>query len=167
MSPNEVESVKFIGKLIQELKGKQKKMAELEEETKLLKAQIKELQELTIPDVMSELGMQQVTLMTNEIVIIKPFYYARLPEDPSKFFTWLRDNEFGGLIKEKVEVVPDASLSQLLIDFLDKFNITYEQMSTIHWKTLEAWFKECCEAGVKLPLDLFLNHTGRKAIVKG
>lgn len=160
-------TIKYIGKLVEEVKTSKATVLAKEEEIKELKARIKELEENVIPDVMTEAGAQQITLMSSEVVIVKPFYYARLPEDPTSFFEWLRKNEFGGLIKEKLELYPDGEKSQLLIDFMSEFGISYEQLSSIHWKTLEAWYKECCEAGVAgLPLDLFTNHRGRKATVK-
>lgn len=159
-------SVKEIEVLVEQLKSKQKRIEELEYEVKSIKQQKKELEEVTIPETMSELGVQSVTLLSHEVVTIKPFYYARLPENPEPFFKWLRDNEFGGLIKEKVEAYPGEK-AELLLDFLNQFEINYESNSTVHWKTLEAWFKECRESGLVLSTDLFPHYEGRKAQVKG
>jgi|ERR1035437_6838093 hypothetical protein len=159
---------KAIGKLVDGLKERKKRIEELEEEIKGLKGEVKEFEEVLIPDAMTELiGGTQITLLSGEIVKVDPFYYARLPKEPEPFFKWLRANNFGGLIKEKIEVMPDSDLIELITDFLIQFNVAFEQMSTVHWKTLEAWFKECIEAGVKnLPTDLFTSYVGRKAKVK-
>src|SRR6266436_2595648 len=99
-------SVQIIEKLVKELKDRVAKIEELENEIKLLKEKKKELEENIIPDTMSELGAHSITLKSHEIVTVKPFYYARLPQEPENFFKWLRANGFGGLIKEKIEAYP-------------------------------------------------------------
>ena len=159
--------VKAVQDLVVQLKSKQKRIEELEEEVKALKAQKKELEEVAIPDTMSEIGVQSLTLMTSEIVTVKPFYYARLPQEPEPFLNWLRDHGFGGLVKEKLEAYPNSDLVQYLVNLLDGLKVDYECNSTVHWKTLEAWFKECTEAGIVLPTSLFPNYVGRIAKVKG
>lgn len=154
---------KHIQELVTELKNKALRIEELENEVKLLKAGKKDLEEITIPDAMLEHGVQQLTLMTGDIVTVKPFYYARLFKETIPFLTWMRQNGFGGLIKEEVKIIPTVEEMQAVLDLLAEIHVYYEQNSNIHWKTLEAWYRECCEAGVNLPLDLFQNYTGNKA----
>lgn len=164
----DTEQVKYIQKLVADLKEAQRKIEELEDDIKVLKANKKEIEEVIIPEVMVELGVSSVQLLTKEVVTVKPYYFARLPEDTVPFFDWLRKNNFGGLIKEKAELYPDTDMMELVLEFLKEFKMNHEILSTIHWKTLEAWFKECVEGGLLkiLPLDLFKNYVGRKATVK-
>lgn len=166
LAPRNGEAVKYIQSLVNMLKEADLEIESLKNKLKHVQGQKKDLEENIIPDAMTEIGVQQIQLLTNEIVTVKPFYFARLPSEPEPFFHWLRDNGFGGLIKEKLEVIPDSEYMELIKEFLDELKTQYEQMSTIHWKTLEAWFRESIEAGIGLPTDLFINYVGRKAKIK-
>jgi hypothetical protein len=157
--------VKVIEDLVIQLKSKVSRIDELEKELKDIKKQKKNLEETVLPDTMSELGVTSVTLRSSEVITVKPFFYARLPEQTDGFFSWLRESGFGGLIKEKVEIYPGDN-AELLLSFLKEFAIGYESKSTVHWKTLEAWYRECVEAGLKLPIDLFPHYEGRIAKIR-
>lgn len=160
---------KHIQELVNDLKEKSMRIEQLEHEVSLLKASKKELEEVTIPSVMMEQGVQELRLMSGDEIEVKPFYYARLPKDnPESFFSWLRQNGFGALIKEQVSIQPTPEQMLVVLEFLKELQIHYESGSTIHWKTLEAWFKECVEGGIldKLPTNLFPNYVGNKAKIR-
>ena len=160
------ENVEWVGKLVNELKEKNKKISDLEEEVKQLKEAKKQLEEGTIPDAMLEIGVNSLTLMTREVVTVKPFYYARVPKEPEQFFTWLRANGFGGMIKDEIKVYPDSDIIEELVNMMKSLGIEHEVNSNVHWKTLESWFKECIEAGAKFDDSLFPHYVGRKVTVK-
>lgn len=159
-----------IQKLVDEVRSADTEIEALETKLSELKAQKRTLQEITIPDVMTEHGMSAITLFSGIRVELKPFYYARLPKETSRleqFFAWLRDNGFGALVKSKFEIfTTDAEETKALVDFFAECNIPYDLNESIHWKTLEAWYKEQYEHAVSLPELLFDHYTGRKANIK-
>ena len=161
-------AAQYIQRLVDDLKSAQLRIKELENEIEQQKAKKTELEQVTIPDYMTEVNIRAIKLFSGSEVTVKPFYYARVPKNPDEFFDWLRSNNHGGLIKNKFEVIPTTDEAAEYIEYFLSHEIgnCYERSKSIHWKTLEAWFKEQCELHNPLPLDKFDNFIGRKATVK-
>lgn len=162
----------------QQLRDAQTRIKELENELSKVKTQRKELEEVTIPDVMLEQGFTSISLASGAKIDVKPFYFARIPKGPdgetdaarcSKFYLWLDEHGHGSLVKSHFEVYttdPDEVRLLTMTCKMTEPEIHYELGRGIHWKTLESWFKEQTEKQTQLPTDLFENYVGRKAILK-
>src|SRR5215472_10107893 len=93
MTEAEKNGALYIQKLVDDLKAAKLRIKALENEISETKAKQTELEQISIPDYMTEhYKANSVTLLSGDIVTVKPFYYARLPEDPTKFFDWLAHN---------------------------------------------------------------------------
>lgn len=173
------EKIEFLGELSQRLLDKKDELKSVELKVKQLKAEISLLELNEIPDFMTECQLTIASTLTGRKVEVKPFFYARiqsLDENSSldqvgrkaAQLEWLRGNNYGGLIKEQLYVVPDASKARLVMSFLSEQGIPFEEKSGVHHKTLESWLKELYINGKigGVPLDLFDAVIGRKAVVK-
>lgn len=173
------EKIEFLGELSQRLLDKKNELKSVELKVKQLKAEISLLELNEIPDFMTECQLTIASTLTGRKVEVKPFFYARiqsLDENSSldqvgrkaAQLEWLRGNNYGGLIKEQLYVVPDTSKARLVMAFLSEQGIPFEEKSGVHHKTLESWLKELYINGKigGVPLDLFDAVIGRKAVVK-
>jgi len=140
----------------------------LEDHIKELKAKKKELTEVVIPELFSEAGVSSLKLLDDTKVDVKPFYYARINRDKeTEFFDWLQKNGHGGLIKSHFEVWSrQGNLTTLLEEFCKHVGIEYQMKDDIHWQTLQKWYGEMCEKGIKINTELFDNYPGRRATIK-
>lgn len=153
---------------VEELRDAKRKIKTLEEEISNLKVKAKEVEEVKIPDVMLEHGLNAVTLFSGARVEVKPYYFARVPKDnPAPFYVWLEEHGHGSLVKSHFEIwTTDHNIVDIFKSTAEEVNQPFDLGRGVHWKTLEAWFKEQCERGVSLPTQLFENYVGRKAVVK-
>lgn len=182
MTPENLETLRngnrldHLTKLVSRLEEVKAEIKNKEEEVKRLTTERERLEKLDIPDYMLELGLDSALLTSGLSVIVQPFYYARLPslddikpESVSRrenALKWLRDHNHGGIIKENIVVIPSLANAQLVLDFLKEIQASYEEKSSVHWKTLESWFKEVVSSGQSVPMDLFSGYVGRLAKVK-
>lgn len=73
-------------------------------------------------------------------------------------FQWLRDKGFEDIIKNQVSVPFNAggdAEAQVLLDYLQKNDIVYDQKETVHAGTLKAFVNEQLSKGVDIPKDVF------------
>jgi len=160
--------VKEIEKQVGLLRSINIRIKELEDEISQSKAVKREYEEQVIPDIMLENGVTSVRLASGDSVEVKPFYYARIPKDnPDAFFAWLDANGHGALVKSHLEIyTTDGEIVELMKEFCEEFRIPLEVGRGIHWKTLEAWFREQTQKGANLPTNLFENYVGKKATIR-
>lgn len=150
----------------------EKLMARLEEELKGYAAQLKTVSEELIPAVMTELNISEFKLADGTFVGVKKFYSASLAQtNPRRLeaMQWLRENNFGDLVKNEVSVVfgrGEDEKALTTIEALKNMGLTPAQEQSVHASTLKAFIKEQVEAGKAIPLDLFKAYIGRKSTVE-
>src|SRR5581483_3977771 len=136
------EQLARVARTTEMLQQEQRSVDALEAELKAHKQRLQELETQTLPDLMTELGLEGVTLKDGSSVTVKPFVAAHISkEHEDAAFAWLESHGYGDIIKERTIV-------------------------SIHPSTLKAWAKERVEAGDEIPDDLFGIFIGRKAVVK-
>jgi len=117
------------------------------------------LREVTIPNVMDELGLQDITLDTGQKLFITQEVYASIPAKcRDEAFAWLNANGFGALIKTQLKTVygkgERENAAKLQIE-LSKRGLDTVMEESVHPQTLKAFIKEQIKNGNKIPLDLF------------
>lgn len=158
--------------LTKEVKARDREIEDKEQQIADLKAEVKKLREEIIPEVMDEAGQSRVTLLNGTEIEVKPFYFARAPQNeegysPLPFYDWCDEHGHGGLVKTHLEIfTSDYETVKLVREFSQMFQIQVEEGRGIHWKTLESWFREQYEAHKPLPLTLFKNYVGRTTKIK-
>ncbi len=99
----DTDKTKDIANLCNELLSQNKTVEQAEIALKNAKAEQLRLSEEVIPAVMSEAGISMLKLEDGSSVEVAPYYYAKIPEDKkADAFKWLRDNNFGDLVKNNL-----------------------------------------------------------------
>ena len=124
------------------------------------------LSERTIPDLMTELGLESVTLKDGtKLKINKGLRASFIAETKPQGLEWLRDTDNGGIIRNNVSVsfgVGEDPKAQLLKSELDERGMIVSHKEDVPWNTLSALIKEIREAGKEVPETLFSVHEWSK-----
>jgi hypothetical protein len=160
------DEVKEISSACKKLSSQNKKVQDLE---KLLKTEQEEssLSEEVIPTLMQQAGVSSIKLEDGSSVTVSPYYYAKIPEDKKhEAFNWLRDNNFGDLIKNNVSVSfgkGEDSDAVKLKATLEKQGLVVDQKQDIHWQTLRGFVREQIQdLGKDVPVELFGTYVANK-----
>jgi hypothetical protein len=103
-------------------------------------------------------------------VSVSTFYNASIPKDRTpEAFSWLRDNEFGDLVKNTVSASfgrGSDDKAQALLEDLAQRGMEVSQKQWVEPMTLKAFVKEQVERGSEIPTDLFGIYIGEKAKIR-
>ena len=116
---------------------------------------------------LAELGLNAIELDDGSKVTVQPTYGAHIKvADREEAYQWLRDNDFGDIIKNTVFCNFARGEEQQAVEFkeaAEKMGFFPEQKPEVHAQTLKAWVKERVENGDSFPMDLFGAYTGQRA----
>jgi len=161
---------KDIAKRCNELISQNKKVDEAVQALKDAKAEQSRLSEEVIPALMSEAGVSRIDLEDGSVVKVSPYYYAKIPEDKrADAFEWLRENNFGDLVKNNITVSfskgEDSKAVQLKAE-LESKGLVVDQKEDVHWQTLRGFVREQIEKNNNIPSDLFGLYISQKTSIK-
>lgn len=139
---------------------------------KQLTAELNQIRDKDLPAAMQEIGVSSITLTNGKKIEIKTEVYASIPKDgehAGKALPWLRDHNFGGLIKNVISTEfgkgeDDKAIQAATV--LAEAGFTPTQKETVHPQTLKAFLKEQLAAGAEIPLELFGAFVVDRAKVK-
>ncbi len=139
----------------------------------LLKDKKQALHKITdeqLPEALEEMGLQKFTLTDGSEIAVKPIYAASIPRDRrEEAFQWLRDHEFGDLVKNNVSVTfgrGEDSIAKDFVGLCGAQGFVPNQQEKVEPMTLKAWLRERVEAGDPIPLDLFGAFISQRATIK-
>lgn len=141
----------------------------LEQQLKDKQEQLRTLSQVTLPNMMAEVGLVSFTLPNGRTIEIKDVVYAKLPKDPYNAFTWLRTKGMDGVIKTQLVLnygKGDDQKLQAIQEALAQMGEVPVVTSTIHHMTLKALVKEQIEKGADIPLEDFGAGTLKTAVIK-
>lgn len=150
----------------------QKQVAYLEGLLKNAKGQLFHLSTVELPNAMAEVGvgLDSIKLKDGATISIKKTYYGSInDENRVEALSWLRANNFDGLIKNVVSVSFGKGEDRLAVDtaqMLARQNLHVEQKESVHPQTLKAFIREVYEKGINFPFNLFGAGVVDTAIVK-
>lgn len=149
--------------LAQKLEEHEQRITELETETNRIKEQKKQIDEVTLPDLMREIGLTELTLASGRKIAIKTDWFATISKDRNReAMAWLREHQLGGII-ETMLIVP-AELETRLTEQ----NTEFSKIETIHPQRLKSLVKEqCSKPDSDFPRELFGVFEMNRAVVKG
>jgi hypothetical protein len=132
---------------------------------------LKQVQEVDIPELMDEMGVQEFTLTSGRKVSIRKQYYASIPKDKrDAAFAWLTEHGHEELIKVEVEVQFGRGEFETAVDFARRLaEAGYNALphKDVNAQTLKAWVKRMIESDEgEFPMELFNPYIQRKAIIK-
>ena len=159
-------TAKDIATKCNELIDLQNEIKTIEEKLKKVKEQEQFLSEQAIPSLMQSAGISMLKLEDGTEVKITPYYYGRISEDKKEeAFNWLRENNFGDLIKNNISLdfgMNEDSEANNLVAQLKSKGYNVFQSTTVHASTLKAFIKEQINEGKGIPEDLFGIYTTNK-----
>jgi len=145
------------------------RFADLEEQMGKLKAKTRELSEIIIPNMLSELGLSEITLKDGNKITTSTYYSARITdENREEAFAWLDENGFIDIIKNTVSVSfgrEEDDSAKKLLETLDTDGYKTAQKKHVEPMTLKAFVREQVEKGSDLPLETFNVYIGQKTKV--
>lgn len=159
-------SLKALSEKSQELQNLDDDIKSIEEKLGQLKASYRQLSEVEIPNMLSELGLSEITLADGNKISTATYYSARISEEKrEEAFTWLNDNGFADIIKNTVSVSfgrDEDDSARKLVDSLEDNGYTTAQKQWVEPMTLKAFVREQVEKGSDLPLETFNVYIGQK-----
>ena len=148
-----------IAELCNKLLDVQKEVTTLEDKLKKKKEEELKLSEQDIPNLMQKAGVAALKLTDGSSVEIKPYYGARIPASRTdEAFDWLRENNYGDLIKNNVTLTfgrNEDNVAKTLVDELRQKGHNVKQAEKVEPMTLKAFVREQIEKGKDVPADLF------------
>lgn len=148
----------------------QHELDKAEEAFEKAKENLKKVQEEELPSLMAEIGMEKFRLTTGFQIEVKEVIYAGIPkENPDPALTWLRTNDYDGIIKNQLSYDfgkgEDEKAAQAR-DALVAMGVQATLASTVHHMTLTAFIRELRGKGISVPLELFNARIIQKSIIK-
>ena len=159
-----------ISRLANEAANLEQKIQETEQRLKETKQALHKITDEQLPEALETMGLQKFTLTDGSEIAVKPIYSASIPKDrKEEAFQWLRDHEFGDLVKNNVTVTFGRGEDDTAKDFINLCSLkgfTPDQLEKVEPMTLKAWLRERVEAGDPVPRDLFGAFIAQRATIK-
>lgn len=134
-------------------------VAQLEAKLEAARAQVTDLAERQIPELMDNLGMRSFVTSSGHKVEVRKTIRASIPAaNKDAAYDWLDKNGHGGLIKRNINVAFNREQEQEARELQGILSEQFENVRTdrkVEPSTLRAFIGEQLEAGAEVPLDLF------------
>ena len=159
-----------VSRLAQEAAELEQEIASVEQKLKDKKKPLYKITDEQLPEALEEMNLQKFTLTDGSEISVKPIYAASIPKDRrDEAFQWLRDHEFGDLVKNNVTVTFGRGEDDTAKDFIGlcgEQGFVPSQIEKVEPMTLKAWLRERVEEGDPIPLDLFGAFISQRATIK-
>jgi hypothetical protein len=136
----------------------------LEAQLKAAKERRDQLEVSHIPQLMSDLGINEITMRDGRTISIKPQYFGSVAQTRmAQAVQWLEARSMDGIVDRKLEVTDwDAALLTLLAER----QIDHSVKQSIHPSRLRAFVKERIEANdPDFPRELFAASVVNRAVI--
>lgn len=154
----EGDSAKRLAHLVRTMRGLEDQIEDAENHIKALKAEKHRLTTEIIPQLMDEMGMQEIKVDGMKVAI-KPIIHASIPADKKDAaFAWLRETGHDDIIKNDVILTfgkGQDNVAGALVDDLRQQGFDPQTKTHVHPMTLKAFIREQLEKGEAIDLDLF------------
>jgi hypothetical protein len=141
-----------------------------EEYLKQLKEELRNVQEVQLPDAMLQCGVREFKLENGLKISIKKFYQGKITDDHrDEAFGWLKQNGHDDIIKNIVNMQfgkGEDSKASAVLELLQANGYVAVNEKSVHPMTLKAFIREMVESGADLPLETFGVYIGNKAEIK-
>ena len=138
-----------------------------EEDLKAMKEKKKELTEVTLPELMHELGVNEIGLSTGGKIINTTFVGAKMKDEP-ECLAWLEEHNHEAIVKNDFSVkLKMGEDDKAVRDALGQAGVAYTQKMHIHPGTLNKFIKErIAEGDESLPREAFGVYEGNRVVFK-
>jgi hypothetical protein len=134
-----------------------------------LKEDYRRIEQEDLPELMREVGLSKLTLTNGIDVSVSEEVTAAITEERrAAAHAWLREHNFGGLIKTVVTVPfgrgEEEEARRMAERIAEEHECALEEK--VHPQTLKAFVREQVEDGKPLPFELFGVHPFSRAKIK-
>ena len=164
------EQMGTLGSAVNALLAKQKEIQDVEIALKELKRHERMLNQDTIPQLMSNLGFEKITLSTGQQVTVKDSVQCAIPAIiRPEAYKWMDEHGHGDLIKIALTAKfarGEKEQADAAFDALIDVGANPNQTESVHAGTLKAWAREELGQGHSLPQEYFKVHVVKITTVK-
>ncbi len=142
----------------------------LEAQLKCAEADLRQTQEIDLPNAMAQAGVSEIKLPSGQKISIKDGITASVPKaNKLEVCTWLREHGFGDIVSEDVTVSFGRGEEEQARDAANRLRalgLHPELTTDVNTARLKALITEQMEKGIEMPLELFGAQTWTKAVIK-
>jgi len=161
-------------KLAEEYLALEVELGKLETRMETTKAAMDLIANVKLPEAMQSIRQVSFSLQDGTVIEIQDKIHASIKEENrAAAHEWLRNNDFGGLIKNNVTVTfgkgEDAEAERLveMVEGLQRAGELHagsvDRKEQVHPSTLTSFVKEQLKKGKNIPLDVFGVHIAQVA----
>jgi hypothetical protein len=141
-----------------------------EKKKKLTQITMKDLPDLFDQYSLRSIGLEAEGNLPAYDLTASPYYKAVLPKEDDAGLRWLEDNGHGDMIRRVYTVNLDKDSEEqakALREYLERFDLAFEEKETVPWNTLTAFVKEQIEKRKTTPpLDILGAIVGKVVKLK-
>lgn len=155
------------------------KKLEIENLVEALTEAKEELQRLEcedMPELMREAELKSFTMANGDLIELQDEISCAITEaNAPRAMAWLDANNFGGLIKTKLQMLFNREDRESAVKLAEQVKseagklgtqVDYQLAESVHSSTLKSFVKEQLAKGNKIPFDLFGIHPYSKVNIK-
>ena len=164
------EGIQSLAAQVERLELCDDRIADIENDLKMMKKKRDHISGEVIPTMMSEMGLAELKLHDGSHLKVSTSYRATITEaNKEAAFNWLRNNGLGDIIKNEISVSFGRNEDNKAADYAELakgqgFQPT--QKMKVEPMTLKALVRERAEAGKDMPTELFGIFSENKTTIK-
>jgi len=131
-----------------------------EQHIKEQKALMNQIQDMDLPTLLREINLKEFTMTSGRKVVLYDFVATKIT-DQRAAFTWLRQHEHDGIIKNEIKIKlgrgEDEKAARIMEDLATR-GAAFEQKESVHAGTLKAFVTEILnnpDLRDTLPMEVF------------
>jgi hypothetical protein len=146
------------------------RIADIENDLKMMKKKRDHISGEVIPTMMSEMGLAELKLHDGSHLKVSTSYRATITEaNKEAAFNWLRNNGLGDIIKNEISVSFGRNEDNKAADYAElakSSGFQPTQKMKVEPMTLKALVRERIEAGKEMPTEIFGVFSENKTTIK-
>ena len=164
------EGIQSLADQVERLELCDDRIADIENDLKMMKKKRDHISGEVIPTMMSEMGLAELKLHDGSHLKVSTSYKAHISEANKEMaYNWLRENGLGDIIKNEISVSFGRNEDNKAADYAELakgqgFQPT--QKMKVEPMTLKALVRERIEAGKEMPTEIFGVFSENKTTIK-
>jgi len=164
------EGIQSLADQVERLELCDDRIADIENDLKMMKKKRDHISGEVIPTMMSEMGLAELKLHDGSHLKVSTSYRATITEaNKEAAFNWLRDNGLGDIIKNEISVSFGRNEDNKAADYAElakSSGFQPTQKMKVEPMTLKALVRERIEAGKEMPTEIFGVFSENKTTIK-
>ena len=164
------EGIQSLADQVEKLETCNDRIADIENDLKMMKKKRDHISGEVIPTMMSEMGLAELKLHDGSHLKVSTTYRATITEaNKEAAFNWLRNNGLGDIIKNEISVSFGRNEDNKAADYAalaQEHGYQPTQKLKVEPMTLKALVRERIEAGKEMPTEIFGVFSENKTTIK-